>query len=85
MIEIHQPGMLADAIDVELARFEQVERVYRVPPALEDQAEALERVAAMLREAEDRGQSVDLGEEVMRLIQQFRGALRAVGGAPAEA
>jgi hypothetical protein len=85
VIEIHQPGMLADAIDVELARFEQVERVYRVPPALEDQAEALERVAAMLREAEDRGQAVDLGEEVMRLIQQFRGALRTVGGAPAQA
>ena len=85
MIEIHQPGMLADAIDVELARFQQVGRVFRVPATLEDQAEALERVAAMLREAEDRGQSVDLGEEVMRLIQQFRGALRAVGGAPAEA
>ena len=51
MIEIHEPGALADAIDVELARFEQVGRVYRVPAALGDQAEALERVATMLREA----------------------------------
>jgi len=85
MIEIHEPGALADAIDVELARFEQVGRVYRVPAALEDQAEALERVAAMLREAERRGQEVDLGEEVVHLLRQFRGALRAAGGAPAEA
>ena len=85
MIEIHEPGALADAIDVELARFEQVGRVYRVPAALEDQAEALERVAAMLREAERRGQEVDLGEEVVHLLRLFRGALRAVGGSAAEA
>jgi hypothetical protein len=85
MIEIHEPGALADAIDVELARFEQVGRVYRVPAALGDQAEALERVATMLREAERRGQEVDLGEEVVQLLRQFRGAMRAVGGAAAEA
>jgi hypothetical protein len=85
MIEIHQPGLLADAIDLDLARFHQVERIYRVPPALGDQADALERVASMLREADERGQSVELGEEVMRLIQQFRFALQTVGGAPAEA
>ncbi len=85
MIEICNPGLLADAIDVELARFHHVARVFRVPAALADQAEALERVAAMLRAADERGQSVDLGDEVMNLIQQFRGALRAVGGAPAQA
>jgi hypothetical protein len=85
VIEVHQPGLLADAIDVDLARYQQVERFYRVPPALGDQAEALGRVASMLREAEQRGQSVELGDEVMFLIRQFRGALQTVGGAPAEA
>jgi hypothetical protein len=39
----------------------------------------------MLRQADERGQSVDLGDEVVRLIGRFRNALRAVGGEPAQA
>jgi hypothetical protein len=85
MIQIREPRLLAQIIELELLRFREAERVFRVPPALVELAEALDRVAVILREADDRGQSVDLADEVMRLIQQFRGALRTVGGAPAEA
>ncbi len=85
MIEVRNPRVLAEAIEIELVRFRLVERVFRVPAGLADEADALERVASMLREADDRGQAVDIGDEVMRLIQGFQGALRAVGGAPAEA
>jgi hypothetical protein len=85
MIEIRDPGTLADSLEVEIARFRHVETVYRVPAALADQADALERIASMLREADDRGQAVDLGDEVMRLIRQFRGVLATLGGAPAQA
>lgn len=85
MIEVRDPGLLADLIELELVRFRQAERFFRVPASLVDLADALERVAAMLREADVRGQSVDLADDVMRLVQQFRGALRTVGGAPAEA
>ncbi|HSD21684.1 MAG TPA: hypothetical protein VLC54_16665 [Anaeromyxobacter sp.] len=85
MIELREPGLLANLIELELVRFRAAERVFRVPASLVDLADALDRVAAMLREAEDRGQSVDLADDVMRLVQQFRGALRSVGGAPAEA
>jgi hypothetical protein len=85
MIELREPALLANLIELELVRFRAAERVFRVPASLVVLADALDRVAAMLREADDRGQSVDLADEVMRLIQQFRGALRSVGGAPAEA
>jgi len=85
MIELREPGLLANIIELELVRFRAVERVFRVPASLVDLADALDRLAAMLREADDRGQSVDLADDVMRLVQQFRGALRSVGGAPAEA
>jgi hypothetical protein len=85
MIEVHEPGLLAAAIELELERFRRAGALVRMPIALADRAEALERVVVMLREAERRGQAVDLGEEVVRLIQQFRAALCAVGGAPAEA
>ncbi|WP_242337248.1 MULTISPECIES: hypothetical protein [Anaeromyxobacter] len=85
MIEIRDPGLLASLIELELVRFRHAEGVLRVPSSLVDLADALERVAAILREADDRGQAVDLGDGVMRLLQQFRGMLRTVGGAPAEA
>ncbi|WP_041448616.1 hypothetical protein [Anaeromyxobacter sp. Fw109-5] len=85
MIQIREPRLLAQIIELELVRFREAGRIIRVPPALEELAEALDRVAVILRQADDRGQSVDLADEVMRLIQQFRGALRTVGGAPAEA
>jgi hypothetical protein len=85
MIEIRHPGLLAHLIELDLIRFQHVEGVFRIPPVLADHAEALERVAAMLREAEGRGQPVDLADEVMRLIQAFRLALRTAGGANAEA
>jgi hypothetical protein len=56
-----------------------------MPAAMSESAEALGRIVVLLREAEDRGQAVDLGDEVVRLIQQFRGVLTTVGGAPAQA
>jgi hypothetical protein len=85
MTEIRDPGLLAHLIEIELVRFRHAGGVFRIPPALSDLAEALERVALMLRQAEALGQAVDLGDEVMRLIQQFRGTARTIGGAPAEA
>jgi hypothetical protein len=85
MVEIRNPGLMALALEVDLVRFRQARRMIRMPAALEELAETLGRVTAMLREAADREQAVDLGDEVVRLIEQFRGALRAVGGEPAQA
>ena len=85
MVEIQNPGRMALALEVDLVRFRQARRLVRMPPALEELAETLGRVRAMLREAAEREQAVDLGDEVVRLIEQFRGALRAVGGEPAQA
>jgi hypothetical protein len=85
MVEIHNPGLMALALEVDLARFRQARRMVRMPAVLEELAETLGRVTAMLHEAAERKQAVDLGDEVVRLIDQFRGALRAVGGEPAEA
>lgn len=86
MVEIRNPGLMAMALEVDLARFRQARRiVVRMPAVLEELAETLTRVTAMLHEAADREQAVDLGDEVVRLIEQFRGALRAVGGEPAQA
>ena len=85
MIEVHEPGLLAAAIELELERFRRAGALVRMPSALADLAETLGRVAVMLQEAERHGQAVDLGEEVVRLIQQFRATLCAVGGAPAQA
>lgn len=85
MIEIRNPGMLAGAIELELARFRHAGVVVRMPEGMTDLADALGRVAVMLREAEALGQAVDVGDEVVRLFEQFRGALRTVGGAPAQA
>jgi hypothetical protein len=85
MVEIGNPGLMAKALEVDLARFRQARRIVRMPAVLEELAETLTRVTAMLREAAEREQTVDLGDEVVRLIEQFRGALRAVGGEPARA
>jgi hypothetical protein len=85
MLEIANPGLIAMALDVDLVRFRQARRLVRMPAALEELTETLTRVASMLREAADRDQSVDMGDEVVRLIEQFHGALRAVGGEPAQA
>ena len=85
MVEIQNPGLMALALEVDLARFRQARRIVRMPRALEELAETLVRVTAMLRVAAEREQAVDLGDEVVRLIEQFRGALRAVGGEPAQA
>ena len=85
MVEVQNPGLMALALEVDLVRFRQARRLVRMPRALEELAETLVRVTAMLREAAEREQAVDLGNEVVRLIEQFRGALRAVGGEPAEA
>jgi hypothetical protein len=85
MTEIHEPGQLAHLIELELIRFEHASGLFRIPAGMTDLADALGRVAEMLREAEARGQSVDLGDEVVRLIHQFRATLRTTGGAPAEA
>lgn len=85
MIEVRNPAQLAARIEIDLARFRHAATLVRMPFAMADRARALRKIAAMLREAEQRGQAVDLGDEVVRLIQQFRGALSTVGGTPAEA
>jgi hypothetical protein len=85
MLEVGDPGNMASALELDLARFEQARRVVRMPAALEELAETLSRIAVMLRAAERRGQAVDLGDEVVRLIERFRSALRAVGGGAAQA
>ncbi len=85
MLEIPDPGRMARALELDLVRFEEARRIVRMPVALEEIATALARVAQMLRQAEERGQAVDLGDEVVRLIERFRGALRTVGGEPAQA
>jgi len=77
--------MLAAAIELDLERFRRAGTLVRMPATMADLARALGRIAMMLHEADRRGQTVDLGEEVVRLLQQFRGTLRAMGGAPAEA
>ncbi len=85
MLEIRNPGLMARALELDLVRFEEARRVVRMPAALEELATALARVAQMLRQAEERGQAVDVGDEVVVLIERFRGALRTVGGEPAQA
>jgi aminoglycoside phosphotransferase family enzyme len=85
MIEVHEPGVLAAAIELELERFRRARLLVRMPASVSNLAEALARIVAMLHEADERGQAVDLGEEVVRLLHQFRGVLCAVGGAPAQA
>ena len=85
MVEVKNPGGLADDIELELERFRYAGAIVRMPEGMTDLAGALERVAMMLREAEALGQAVDVGDEVLRLFQQFRGALTTVGGAPAQA
>jgi len=85
MLEIRNPGLMARALELDLVRFEEARRVVRMPAALEELATALARVAQMLRQAEERGQAVDVGDEVVLLIERFRGALRTVGGEPAQA
>lgn len=85
MIEVQTPGLLAAAIELELERFRRAGVLVPMPATMFESAEALGRIVVMLREAEDRGQAVDLGEEVVRLIQQFRYTLTTVGGAPAQA
>ena len=85
MIEVRNPGALAATVEVDLERFRHASTLVRMPAALSELARTLGKVAAMLREAEARGQAVDLGDEVVRLIQQFRSALATMGGAPARA
>ncbi len=85
MLEIHDPGLMARSLELDLVRFQQARLLVQMPAALEELATALSHVAQMLREAAERGQAVDLGDEVVRLIERFRSALRAVGGVPAQA
>ncbi len=85
MFEIRNPGVLAAGIEIDLERFRRAGALVRMPAVMADLARVLGKVAVMLREAETRGQAVDLGDEVVRLIQQFRSALSTMGGAPAEA
>jgi type VI protein secretion system component VasF len=85
VVEVRNPGALAASVEIDLERFRQAGTLVRMPAAMGDLARTLGKVAAMLREAEARGQAVDLGDEVVRLIQQFRSALATMGGAPARA
>jgi type VI protein secretion system component VasF len=85
MLEIRDPGLMARTLELDLVRFAQARQLVRMPAALEELAQTLARIAEMLRVAERRGQAVDLGDEVVRVIERFRNALRAVGGEPAQA
>ncbi len=86
MVALCDPGVLADELELDLVRYRRAALLVPMPPAMRDLAQALDRIAAMLREAEARGQAVDLSEEIVRFIRQFRGALATVGGgAPARA
>ena len=85
MLEVRNPGLMASALELDLVRFREAGRIVRMPVALQELAVALARIAVMLRQADARGQAVDLGDEVVRLIERFRSALRTVGGAPAQA
>ncbi len=82
---LRHPGRVAAELELELERYRRAAVLFRMPAAMEELADALGRIAAMLREAEERGQTVDLSEDIVRLIRNFRGTLAAVGGAPANA
>ncbi len=84
-MEVRHPGTLADELELDLERYRRAAAVLSMPPALRERAEVLGRVAAMLREAEERGQAVDLSHEIVRFIRRFRGALAALGGEIAQA
>ncbi len=85
MLALSNPGLLAAELDLDLERYRRAAQLVRMPPAIRDLADALGRIAGMLREAEARGQAADLSDDIVRLIRQFRVALAAVGGAPARA
>ena len=85
MIELREPGVLAAELELDLERYRRAAQLVPMPPAMRDLAQALDRIAGMLRAAEARGQAVDLSDGIVRFIRQFRGALATVGGAPARA
>ncbi len=85
MLELPNPGLVAAELELDLERYRVAAALVRMPPAMDELAEALGRIAVMLREAEERGQAVDLSDDIVRLIRRFRGALARVGGAPARA
>jgi hypothetical protein len=85
MVEIREPGLLAATIELELERFRRAESLVRMPLATRELAESLRRVAAILRDAEARRQTVDLADGIVRLIQQFRRMVATLGGTPARA
>jgi hypothetical protein len=86
MLALRNPGLLAAELELDLERYRHTEKLFRMPVAMRELADALARIAGMLREAEARGQAVDLSDDILRFIRQFRGALATVGGgAPAQA
>ena len=86
MVDLRNPGLLAAQLELDLERYRRAALLVPMPPAMRELADVLGRIAAMLREAEERGQAVGLADGVVRLIREFRGALATVGGgAPARA
>jgi hypothetical protein len=86
MLALRNPGLLAAELDLDLELYRRAAQLVRMPSAMRELADALGRIAGMLREAGERGQAVDLSDEIVRFIRQFRGALATVGGgAPARA
>jgi hypothetical protein len=82
MTDVHNPGLLADAIDLDLERYRRLSRVHSMPEMVADTARALGRVSDLLRAAEARCQMVDLSDEIVRLFVAFRAALRAAAELP---
>ncbi|HET8539382.1 MAG TPA: hypothetical protein VFL83_05875 [Anaeromyxobacter sp.] len=85
MLDVPDPSLLAAELELDLERYRRAAALVRMPPAMRELADALGRIAAMLRQAEACGQAVDLSDDIVRFIRQCRGALATVGGAPAEA
>jgi hypothetical protein len=83
--ELQDPGLLAAELELDLERYRRAAALFAVPPAIGELAEALGRIALLLREAEALGQAVDLSDEIVRFIRRFRAALATLGGAPARA
>jgi hypothetical protein len=82
---LHDPGRLAAELELEVERYRRAALLLRTPPAMADLTETLGRIAALLRDADARGQSVDLADDLVALIRRFRRELAAYGGAPARA
>ncbi len=76
-MRVDDPDGLAAEIEADLRRYRFLRDAGLAREALRDTAEALERLAELLREAGSHRQGVDLGDSVVTLIAAFRARLVA--------